>query len=119
MSAEVAETGRLPAFIAPAMQGAPLVGRDRELDTLREEAASQKLGTTKRGIGPAYEDKVGRRAIRAIDLKDLAGLPAKIERLLATWSKGRKLYGPLYDDLLKLKYLHQRYTNYLNWLKTQ
>jgi MoxR-like ATPase len=41
----------------------------------------------------------------------------KIERLLATWSKGRKLYGPLYDDLLKLKYLHQRYTNYLRWLQ--
>ena len=34
----------------------------RELDAMREEAASQKLGTTKRGIGPAYEDKVGRRA---------------------------------------------------------
>ena len=45
----------------------------RELDAMREEAAaSQKIGTTKRGIGPAYEDKVGRRAIRAIDLKDLA-----------------------------------------------
>src|SRR3569832_1979482 len=55
----------------------------RELDALREEAASQKLGTTKRGIGPAYEDKVGRRAIRAIDLKDSASLPKKIERLLA------------------------------------
>ena len=41
----------------------------------------------------------------------------KIERLLGTWSKGRKLYGPLYDDLLKLKYLHQRYTNYLRWLQ--
>ena len=35
------------------------------------------------------------------------------------WAKGRKLYGHLYDDLLKLKYLHQRYTNYLRWLKTQ
>ena len=43
----------------------------------------------------------------------------KIERLITEWSKGRKLYGHLYDDLLKLKYLHQRYTNYLRWLKTQ
>jgi MoxR-like ATPase len=43
----------------------------------------------------------------------------KIERLITEWSKGRKLYGHIYDDLLKLKYLHQRYTNYLRWLKTQ
>lgn len=43
----------------------------------------------------------------------------RIERLITEWSKGRKLYGHLYDDLLKLKYLHQRYTNYLRWLKTQ
>ncbi len=56
----------------------------RELDAVRESSNSlQRLGTTKRGIGPAYEDKVGRRAIRVVDLKDLAGLPAKIERLLA------------------------------------
>ena len=43
----------------------------------------------------------------------------KIERLITEWAKGRKLYGHLYDDLLKLKYLHQRYTNYLRWLKTK
>ena len=56
----------------------------RELDETRESSNSvQALGTTKRGIGPAYEDKVGRRAIRAIDLKDLSSLPKKIERLLA------------------------------------
>ncbi|HEX4026320.1 MAG TPA: adenylosuccinate synthase [Rhizomicrobium sp.] len=65
----------------------------RELDALREEAASQKLGTTKRGIGPAYEDKVGRRAIRAIDLKDPAALPGKIERLLAHHNVLRKGFG--------------------------
>jgi MoxR-like ATPase len=40
----------------------------------------------------------------------------KIERVLAEWAKGRKLYGHLFDDVLKLKYLHQRYTNYLRWL---
>lgn len=42
----------------------------------------------------------------------------KIEKLIAQWAKGRKLYGHLYNDLLKLKYLHQRYTNYVRWLKT-
>jgi MoxR-like ATPase len=43
----------------------------------------------------------------------------RIERTIAELTKGRKLYGHLYDDLLKLKYLHQRYSNYLRWLKTQ
>jgi adenylosuccinate synthase len=56
----------------------------RELDSLRETAnAITAIGTTRRGIGPAYEDKVGRRAIRLMDLADLATLPHKIERLLA------------------------------------
>jgi adenylosuccinate synthase len=56
----------------------------RELDVVRESSNSLvRLGTTKRGIGPAYEDKVGRRAIRVVDLKDPATLPAKLERLLA------------------------------------
>jgi MoxR-like ATPase len=44
---------------------------------------------------------------------------AAIERLVAERIKGRKLYGHLYDDLLKLKYLHQRYTNYVSWLRMQ
>ena len=65
----------------------------RELDAMREEAASQKIGTTKRGIGPAYEDKVGRRALRAIDLADLSTLPAKIERLLAHHNVLRRGFG--------------------------
>ena len=56
----------------------------RELDGLREQAAGKgKIGTTGRGIGPAYEDKVGRRAIRVYDLSNPDTLPAKIERLLA------------------------------------
>jgi adenylosuccinate synthase len=55
-----------------------------ELDRIREEAAGAgKIGTTGRGIGPAYEDKVGRRAIRVNDLADLTTLGPKIERLLA------------------------------------
>ena len=56
----------------------------RELDHFRETSnVGLKIGTTKRGIGPAYEDKVGRRAIRVVDLADPEMLPAKVERLLA------------------------------------
>ncbi len=55
----------------------------RELDQLREAAAGeQRIGTTGRGIGPAYEDKAGRRAIRAQDLKNLGTLGPKVDRLL-------------------------------------
>ena len=55
----------------------------RELDQIREEAAgAAKIGTTGRGIGPAYEDKVGRRAIRLQDLSNLETLVPKIDRLL-------------------------------------
>ncbi|PHQ86715.1 MAG: adenylosuccinate synthase, partial [Thalassobium sp.] len=55
-----------------------------ELDRLREEAASAgtKIGTTGRGIGPAYEDKVGRRSIRVADLADDATLVARVDRAL-------------------------------------
>jgi adenylosuccinate synthase len=56
----------------------------RDLDALRESSnATTAIGTTRRGIGPAYEDKVGRRAIRLMDLADLDTLPNKIDRLLA------------------------------------
>jgi adenylosuccinate synthase len=56
----------------------------RELEALREaDNSATRIGTTKRGIGPAYEDKVGRRAIRFMDLADLPALAPKIERLLA------------------------------------
>ena len=55
----------------------------RELDQLREAAAGTgKIGTTGRGIGPAYEDKVGRRAIRVQDLKNLNTLEPKVDRIL-------------------------------------
>ncbi len=55
----------------------------RELDVLREAAAGEgKIGTTGRGIGPAYEDKVGRRAIRVQDLKNLDTLGPKVDRIL-------------------------------------
>jgi len=57
----------------------------RELDAFRESAdfGGVKIGTTKRGIGPAYEDKVGRRAIRLMDLSEPESLDGKIARLLA------------------------------------
>ncbi len=56
----------------------------RDLDQAREaRAGAGKIGTTGRGIGPAYEDKVGRRAIRFVDLADPEALRIKIERLLA------------------------------------
>ena len=54
-----------------------------ELDRAREAQISvAKIGTTGRGIGPAYEDKVGRRAIRVADLADPATLEARVDRLL-------------------------------------
>lgn len=56
----------------------------QDLDKLREEAAgASKIGTTGRGIGPAYEDKVGRRTIRVADLADEETLDARLDRLLA------------------------------------
>ena len=66
----------------------------RELDSLRENAsAATAIGTTQRGIGPAYEDKVGRRAIRLMDLADPQTLPHKIERLLAHHNALRRGHG--------------------------
>ena len=66
----------------------------RELDGIREAAAGKgKIGTTGRGIGPAYEDKVGRRAIRVSDLANLVSLEAKIDRLLAHHNALRKGLG--------------------------
>ena len=56
----------------------------RDLDGLRETAAGKgKIGTTGRGIGPAYEDKVGRRAIRVCDLAHLDELTPQLDRLCA------------------------------------
>jgi len=55
----------------------------RDLDSIRESGSAFAIGTTRRGIGPAYEDKVGRRAIRLMDLADPDTLSHKIERLLS------------------------------------
>ncbi len=65
-----------------------------ELDRAREGAVGvAKIGTTGRGIGPAYEDKVGRRAIRVADLADAATLEVRVDRLLAHHDALRKGLG--------------------------
>ena len=95
---EIARVGQAGLKITPdilvlAENAVLVLPLHRELDAMREEAANQKIGTTKRGIGPAYEDKVGRRALRAIDLTDLGTLPAKLERLLAHHNVLRRGFG--------------------------
>ncbi|MEZ2148251.1 adenylosuccinate synthase [Bradyrhizobium sp. DN5] len=79
----------------------------RELDAHRESAsAATAIGTTRRGIGPAYEDKVGRRAIRLMDLADHQTLPHKIDRLLAHHNALRRgLNLPEFDSAVILKEL--------------
>jgi adenylosuccinate synthase len=73
-----------PGNLMLAENAALILPLHRELDRFRETSNSgTRIGTTGRGIGPAYEDKVGRRALRVIDLKDLPALGPKIERLLA------------------------------------
>ncbi|WP_066682741.1 adenylosuccinate synthase [Caulobacter sp. CCH9-E1] len=81
----------------------------RDLDQAREAASTQKIGTTGRGIGPAYEDKVGRRAIRVADLADPEALKPKIDRLLAHHGALRRGLGlpeanaqELFDALMDL-----------------
>ncbi|MFN0116510.1 MAG: adenylosuccinate synthase [Paracoccaceae bacterium] len=66
-------------------ENAPLIlPLHQSLDRLREEAAgAARIGTTGRGIGPAYEDKVGRRSVRVADLFDDETLEARLDRLLA------------------------------------
>ena len=72
-----------------------------------------KIGTTKRGIGPAYEDKVGRRAIRLVDLAEPDTLMPKIERLLAHHNALRRGMGlteiepqAIYDELMEVARPH-------------
>src|ERR671926_1542837 len=76
----------------------------RELDALRESSnTATAIGTTRRGIGPAYEDKVGRRAIRLMDLADLPALGGKIDRLLSHHNALRRALGlePLAGSTIK------------------
>jgi adenylosuccinate synthase len=75
----------------------------RDLDGLREDASGAgKIGTTRRGIGPAYEDKVGRRAIRVCDLAHLDDLGPQIDRLCAHHDALRAGFGELPIDRERL-----------------
>jgi adenylosuccinate synthase len=98
----MAEIGKLSAQgvdIGPhnlrIAENAPLIlPVHRDLDQLREaQAGKAKIGTTGRGIGPAYEDKVGRRAIRVSDLFDPETLETRLDRLLAHHDPLRKGLG--------------------------
>jgi len=110
--AEIAQLKKQGIEVTPdnlrIAENAPLIlPLHQELDAFRESAnANTRIGTTKRGIGPAYEDKVGRRAIRFMDLADLPSLGQKIERLLAHHNALRRGNGlaefkakAIYDDL--------------------
>jgi len=82
----------------------------REMDEIREDAAGKdKIGTTRRGIGPAYEDKVGRRSIRVMDLISEKNLNNRLETVLIHHNAIRKGLGKeiykkenLMKDLLKI-----------------
>lgn len=56
------------------------------------------------------------KGLEGVSEKQVRAQLVKIERVLNDWAKGRKFYGHMFDDVLKLKYLHQRYTNYLKWV---
>jgi adenylosuccinate synthase len=76
----------------------------RDLDALREDASGKgKIGTTRRGIGPAYEDKVGRRAIRVCDLAHIDTLDPQLDRLCAHHDALRAGFGepPIDREWLK------------------
>ncbi len=89
LKAEVERLGEQGIEVTPATlriaDTCPLIlPFHRDLDALREDASGAgKIGTTRRGIGPAYEDKVGRRAIRVCDLAHLGGLGPQLDRLCA------------------------------------
>jgi adenylosuccinate synthase len=91
----------------------------RDLDALRESSNTGAIGTTRRGIGPAYEDKVGRRAIRLMDLADLNTLPHKIDRLLAHHNALRRGYSlPEIDGGVILKELTEMAPKLLPYAET-
>ena len=61
------------------------------MDEIREDTAGKgKIGTTRRGIGPCYEDKVGRRSIRVMDLRSESNLDNRLENVLLTPQRDKK-----------------------------
>ena len=84
----------------------------QDLDNIREfNAGNSKIGTTGRGIGPAYEDKVGRRSIRLADLADIKTIDERIDRLLAHHNPLRKGLNADQIDKSKLKIDLQQISN--------
>ena len=80
----------------------------QEMDEIREDAAGKgKIGTTRRGIGPCYEDKVGRRSIRVMDLRSESNLDNRLENVLLHHNAIRKgLNKKIYEkDKLKIELL--------------
>ncbi len=76
----------------------------KEMDEIREDAAGKaKIGTTRRGIGPAYEDKVGRRSIRVMDLRSEQNLDKRLETVLVHHNAIRKGLGKNVFEKEKLK----------------
>ena len=76
----------------------------REMDEIREDAAGKgKIGTTRRGIGPAYEDKVGRRSIRVMDLRSEKNLDRRLETVLLHHNAIRKGLGKKIFEKNQLK----------------
>ena len=76
----------------------------KELDEIREdEAGKENIGTTRRGIGPAYEDKVGRRSVRLMDLLDPDNLDKKLEKALLHHNSIRKGIGKEIYKISELK----------------
>ncbi len=76
----------------------------KEMDEIREDAAGKaKIGTTRRGIGPAYEDKVGRRSIRVMDLRSERNLDKRLETVLVHHNAIRKGLGKKIFEKDKLK----------------
>jgi len=83
-----------PKMVRLAETAALILPVHRELDALRENRDDgMKIGTTRRGIGPAYEDKVGRRAVRVIDLADERQLRRRIGEMLHHHNALRRGFG--------------------------
>ena len=99
-----------PSNLMVSEQATLILPFHRNLDNVRENAARKgKIGTTRRGIGPAYEDKVGRRSIRVMDLRSEKNLDKRLELVLAHHNAVRKGLGKnifekdkLKSDLLKI-----------------
>lgn len=79
-----------PANLRISESAALILPLHRDLDTFREDSTNQPLGTTRRGIGPAYEDKVARRAVRVCDLADPDQITAQVHKLLLHHNALRK-----------------------------